>query len=108
MNTAQLTPRAQAVIDDSDEYTAPIFRAPSVGCSGNCAALKALYPMVRTPWTEQHVKNYPRKAASIINAALGFGAVSTVEDEKLRAERAHEVEFKRAAIAATAATGEAS
>jgi hypothetical protein len=25
--TAQLTPRAQAVIDDSDEYTAPIFRA---------------------------------------------------------------------------------
>jgi hypothetical protein len=27
MNTAQLTPRAQAVIDDSDEYTAPIFRA---------------------------------------------------------------------------------
>lgn len=26
--TAQLTPRAQAVIDDSDEYTAPIFRRP--------------------------------------------------------------------------------
>jgi hypothetical protein len=24
--TAQFTPRAQAVIDDSDEYTAPIFR----------------------------------------------------------------------------------
>jgi hypothetical protein len=33
MNTAQLTPRAQAVIAASDEYTAPIFRAPSVGCS---------------------------------------------------------------------------
>jgi hypothetical protein len=29
MNTAQLTPRAQAVIADSDEYTAPIFhRSP--------------------------------------------------------------------------------
>lgn len=27
MTTAQLTDRAQAVIDDSDEYTAPIFRA---------------------------------------------------------------------------------
>lgn len=26
MNTAQLTPRAQAVIAASDEYTAPIFR----------------------------------------------------------------------------------
>jgi hypothetical protein len=35
MPTAQLTPRAQAVIAASDEYTAPIFRAPSVGCSGN-------------------------------------------------------------------------
>jgi hypothetical protein len=26
MNTAQLTPRAKAVIAASDEYTAPIFR----------------------------------------------------------------------------------
>lgn len=34
MTTAQLTPRAQAVIAASDEYTDPIFRAPSVGCSG--------------------------------------------------------------------------
>lgn len=31
--TAQLTDRAQAVIADSDEYTAPIFRAPSVPAS---------------------------------------------------------------------------
>jgi hypothetical protein len=31
MNTAQLTPRAQAVIAASDEYTAPIFR----GSEGN-------------------------------------------------------------------------
>jgi hypothetical protein len=30
MNTAQLTPRAQAVIAASDEYTDPIFRTPSV------------------------------------------------------------------------------
>jgi hypothetical protein len=32
--TAQLTDRAQAVIAASDEYTAPIFRAPSVGGAG--------------------------------------------------------------------------
>lgn len=38
MNTAQLTPRAQAVIAASDEYTAPIFRAPSVGGSGGTVA----------------------------------------------------------------------
>ena len=37
MNTAQLTDRAQAVIAASDEYTAPIFRAPSVGCAGETA-----------------------------------------------------------------------
>lgn len=36
--TAQLTDRAQAVIAASDEYTAPIFRAPSVGGAGNPSA----------------------------------------------------------------------
>jgi hypothetical protein len=34
MTPAQLTDRAQAVIADSDEYTAPIFRDPSVGDAG--------------------------------------------------------------------------
>jgi hypothetical protein len=49
MNTAQLTPRAQAVIAASDEYTAPIFRAPSVGCgkSLNASVADLLRPFLK-------------------------------------------------------------
>jgi hypothetical protein len=84
----QLTPRAQAVIAASDEYTDPIFRAPSVGCSGegNPCIAEVLEECLRwhqgDPW---RMGNAARRAAWDAH-------------EKLLA----------AAIAATAATGEAS
>jgi hypothetical protein len=55
MNTAQLTDRAQAVIAASDEYTAPIFRAPSVGGSGKTeAALRRLLAAFPEGNEEEH------------------------------------------------------
>jgi len=79
MTTAQLTSQALEAIAASDEYTAPIFRATSVGCSG------------------KHLSDEQIDAA--VNAWF------TTEDTY------HEPSFRqrmRAAIAATAATGETS
>jgi len=73
--TAQLTPRAQAVIADSDEYTAPIFRERPGGRAG------ARFP-----------------STSCSSCGKGFGP----DNEGFSHCADH------AAIAATAATGEAS
>ena len=97
--TAQLTDRAQAVIAASDEYTAPIFRAPSVGCSGNPdpisvdkRALRQLLEAVTGPG--HHIREL--QATRSLHALGHPNPIDTLIDSF------------NAAIAATAATGEAS
>jgi len=54
MTTAQLTPQALEAIAASDEYTAPIFRAPAVGCSGNPVSYEvAALIKERDAWQER-------------------------------------------------------
>lgn len=44
MTPAQLTPRAQAVIADSDEYTAPIFHRSEIAGSSGCSEERPCMP----------------------------------------------------------------
>lgn len=73
--TAQFTPRAQAVIDDSDEYTAPIFRAPSVGCLGRALAMRVLQSDLYHQLDDREKAEcdalLPRRAAIAATAATG-------------------------------------
>jgi len=86
MNTAQLTDRAQAVIAASDEYTAPIFRAPSVGCAGKTVAQFDVSGLVRS---------------AILKVNEIEGSIYSPRCEDLR-------EILREISAACAATGETS
>jgi len=97
MNTAQLTDRAQAVIAASDEYTAPIFRAPSVGGSG---------------MDEDQIYTLDR-AADLLEGYAEFIRSDPMDTELERHPYLPELdetakELRALSIAATAATGETS
>ena len=117
MTTAQLTDRAQAVIAASDEYTDPIFRERPVGCGKSLNARMAdllrpfLKPGQKVIWREPFrwfddngVLSNHYDGMSVASLAADFGYEY---DWELAFEHAAIV-WPKAAIAATAATGEAS
>lgn len=72
--TAQLTPRAQAVIAASDEYTAPIFRAPSVGCAGKHLSDEQIDAAVNAWFTTEdtyHEPSFRQRMRAAISVATG-------------------------------------
>ena len=127
--TAQLTPRAQAVIAASDEYTAPIFRAPSVGCSGETAEaqLAAIYDAFRIGRAAREfhtlqmcLSNVLRRSECLSAIERTFFMVPTPPEEEddgvwgeecflnWGSDPAEYVEQFRAGLASLVATGETS
>jgi hypothetical protein len=111
MNTAQLTPRAQAVIAASDEYTAPIFRAPSFGpapiSDDVLEAMRAIIPL--EAWDKMDYNHLRALYAAARPTQARFPSVSCSSCGKGFGPGnegfSHCDDHER--IAATAATGEA-